>query len=239
MKTANTATEREPNSGTTPGLEGKCRRIAYYGGSFDPLHSGHLAIGNALVPQFELDAFVFIPAFHAPHKSDRKPTSGIHRYAMLAIATNADEKLSVSPMELEMPERPFTVETLERLNKLFPDTDIFFVMGADSWQDICTWRDWETVLTMANHIVITRPGFPVGFDHVTEAIRERIVDLRGSGETVSRQGPGRLNIYISDAVDLDMSASVIRKKIRENVAGWRDDVPVEVAKYIEKYELYK
>ena len=155
------------------------KRIAFYGGSFDPVHNGHLLIAQRLSALFDLDEFVFIPAFHAPHKPDRKPTSAYDRYAMLSLATRDEPQIRVSKIEIELPEKPFTVETLDGVkNKIYPDTDIFFVMGADSWMDILTWREWEKVLTMVSHIVVTRPGYEIGFDHVTDEIRERIVDTR-------------------------------------------------------------
>lgn len=212
-------------------------RIAFYGGSFDPVHRGHLAIGDALLSQFGLDEFVFIPAFHAPHKRRTKPTSAYDRYAMLCLATQGREDISVSRMEFDMPERPYSVETLGRLNEIYPNDQIFFVMGADSWMDIRTWREWEKVLSVSDHIVVTRPGYEIGFDHVTAEIRERIVDLRGGlrPETDSDVN----HIFITDAVSMDISATEIRKHIRNNDAAWRNDVPGEVAKYIEKYQIYK
>lgn len=145
----------------------------------------------------------------------------------------------VSKMELELPEKPYTVETLGRLKAEMPDSEIFFVMGADSWQDIRTWREWETVLTMSNHIVVTRPGFDVTFSHVTDEIRQRIVDLRGQDHLLSDADSGKLSIFVTDAVNLDISATEIRHKFREQDAGWRTDVTEEVAKYIEKYQIYK
>ena len=217
------------------------KKIAFYGGSFDPLHDGHLAIARALSEQFSLDEFVFVPAFHAPHKKDRKPTSAFHRFAMLALATNDLEQIEVSRIELELPERPYTVETLTRLKNELPDTEIFFVMGADSWQDILTWREWETVLTLVNVIVVTRPDYEISFAHVTDAIRERIVDLRGNlnAKTQRRKDAKDLKIYFTDKVFVDISATEIRRKIKENSDDWRKDVSDEVARYIEKYELYK
>ena len=159
------------------------KRIAFYGGSFDPLHCGHLTIARALLRVFALDEFVFIPAFHAPHKKDKRPTSAFHRFAMLALATNDEPQIKVSKMELDVPERPYSVETLTRLKNELTDTEIFFVMGADSWADITTWREWEKVLTLTNIIVVTRPDYEIGFNHVTDEIRERIVDLRKSRES--------------------------------------------------------
>jgi len=228
--------ETQPNAEVA---EPAANRIAFYGGSFDPMHSGHLEIGKAVIDQFELSEFVYVPAFHAPHKLDRKPTSAFHRFAMLSLSTINDNNLSVSAMELEMPERPFTVETLGRLINELPAAEIYFVMGADSWADICTWREWEQVLTMSNHIVVTRPGHPIKFDHVTDSIRKRIIDVRGSTSSILPRLSEETRIYLTDAVESNASASEIRKKIQRKEAGWSRDVPIEVAKYIEKYELYR
>ena len=216
------------------------KRIAFYGGSFDPLHKGHLTIARVLSEVFELDEFVFIPAFHAPHKKDKKPTSAFHRFAMLALATNDEPHIRIAKMELDVPERPYSVETLTRLKNELTDTQIFFVMGADSWQEITTWREWEKVLTLVNIIVVTRPHYEIGFNHVTDEIRERIVDLR-KPETENRseiRNP-KSKIYITDSVQIDVSATEIRQKIKENARDRHEDVPQAVAKYIEKYELYK
>ena len=110
-------------------------RIAFYGGSFDPLHLGHLAIAKRLTEVFDLDEFVFIPAFHAPHKRRLAATPAVDRYAMLALATNNEQNVSVSKIEIEVPNKPYTVETLARLNELLPDAQLFFVMGADRSAD--------------------------------------------------------------------------------------------------------
>jgi nicotinate-nucleotide adenylyltransferase len=211
------------------------KRLAFYGGSFDPVHNGHIAIARALLEQFELDEFTFIPAFHAPHKRRSWPTSEYDRYAMLCLATQKDAGLRVSKMEIDMPERPFSVETLGRLTEQFPADQIFFVMGADSWMEITAWREWEKVLASSNHIVVTRPGVAIGFDHVNEEVRGRIIDLRGSEH---RTTECERSIFFTDAVNVNISATDIRRKIRENDRAWRDDVPGEVAKYIEKYQIY-
>ncbi|HQX56654.1 MAG TPA: nicotinate-nucleotide adenylyltransferase [Pyrinomonadaceae bacterium] len=214
------------------------KRIAFYGGSFDPVHNGHLAVAQSLMVQFSLDEFVFIPAYHAPHKSRKRPTSAYDRYAMLCLATDHDERITVSKMEIEAPERPFTVETLTTLNARLSDTQIFFVMGADSWMDITTWREWESVLSLSNHIVVTRPGNKIAFDHVTDEIRKRIIDLReGANKYVASEISTR-QIYITDAVFMDISATDIRGRIHSGEPSWRNDVLPEVAKHIEKYQIY-
>jgi nicotinic acid mononucleotide adenylyltransferase len=92
---------------------------------------------------------------------------------------------------------------------------------------------------MTSHIVVTRPRFPIPFDHVTERVRERIVDLRGARNPGIREGGASAGIYITDAVKMDISASHIRDRASAGDVGWKNDVTDEVAKYIEKYELYK
>jgi nicotinate-nucleotide adenylyltransferase len=211
-------------------------KIAFYGGTFDPPHLGHMAIAHALLRQFELDEFVFVPAFHAPHKKRAAPTSAFDRYAMLSLMTAHEPRISLSKIEIEQALPSYTVETLHKLKSMLGDVQIFFVMGADSWAQIRTWREWESVLTATDQIVVTRPGFPIGVEHVTQDIRERVVDLRELGPEIS--GDGKQHIYFSDAVEVDISATQIRHMIRDGDQTWRDQVPKEVANYIEKYQIY-
>ncbi|MGI8668266.1 MAG: nicotinate-nucleotide adenylyltransferase [Aridibacter sp.] len=216
------------------------KRIAFYGGSFDPVHNGHLAIAENLTEFFELDEFVLIPAFHAPHKSRLQPTSADHRFAMLCLATDRRSQVKVSTIELEVPEKPYTIETLTKLKNDLPETEIFFVMGADSWAEITTWREWEKVLTIVNIIVVTRPNYDIEFLHVTDGIRDRILDLRDEkNELRITNYELRNGIFITDAVQMDISATRIRAMIRANEDGWKECVDKEVAKHIEKYDLYE
>jgi len=212
------------------------KRIAFYGGSFDPPHIGHLTIARKLSELFALDEFTFIPAFHAPHKKNKKPTSAFHRFAMLSLATENKGKIKVSTVELDAPERPFTYETQTKLKNDLPNTEIFFVIGADSWAEIDTWREWEKVLTLTNVIVVTRPDYEIDLSHVTKEIKVRLIDLQKN--VAQKIKNGEQKIYITDAVNLDVSATEIRRKIRAKEDDWRELVPNEVAKYIEKYELY-
>jgi nicotinate-nucleotide adenylyltransferase len=120
------------------------RRIAVYGGTFDPVHVGHAAVARSLLELFGLDELLFVPAFVAPHKRDRRVSPAFDRHAMLALATQGERRLRVSTVELSAPERPYTVETLTRFREGFGETArLFFVMGADSWEEITTWREWR------------------------------------------------------------------------------------------------
>src|SRR2546423_1337729 len=120
------------------------KRIALYGGTFDPVHVGHLSVARKLLKLFALDEVLFIPAHIAPHKRSFAVTPPLHRYAMLALATQSQEALRISSIELDAPERPYTFETLTRLQAEADEAaQLFFVMGADSWSEIATWREWE------------------------------------------------------------------------------------------------
>lgn len=214
------------------------KKIAFYGGSFDPIHCGHLTIAREITDLFGLDEFWFVPAFRAPHKMDKRVTSPFCRYAMLALATNDEPKIKISTIELNAPEKPYTFETQTKLKNEMPDAEIFFVIGADSWTEINTWREWGKVLTLTNIIVVSRPGYPIGFDHIPEEIKNRVIDLRQTKDKGQRTKDKEQNIFITDAVQLDVSATNIRRKIQDNESDWRESVPDEVTGYIEKYELY-
>lgn len=214
----------------------KIHRIAFYGGSFDPVHIGHLTIAEKLSELFRLDEFVFIPAFHAPHKLDKPVSAAIHRHAMLALATNDNPKIKISTIELDAPERPFTVETQAKIKSEFNEqADIFFVIGADSWAEIDTWREWEKILTATNIIVVTRPDYEITFSHISDEIEARITDMRSAAESETNS---KDRIYITDAVNLDVSATEIRRMVGESIDGWQKFVPKEIINYIDKYEIY-
>jgi nicotinate-nucleotide adenylyltransferase len=219
-------------------------RIALYGGTFDPVHNGHMSVARALLKLFQLDEIVFIPAHVAPHKRDQSVSPGLHRYAMLALATQGVPQMRVSTFELESPERPYTVETLSRMKQMYGDgAQLFFVMGADSWADIRTWREWERVLTLTNHIVMARPGYEQDASHVTPSIQERVVDLRGADESRIAEAVEESEtekIYVTDAVQMDISATRVRKLVSAGLLlDWPALGPQPVAEFIGKYRLYR
>lgn len=220
------------------------RRIALYGGTFDPVHTGHTSVAHALLKLFVLDELVFIPAHVAPHKRASSVTPALHRYAMLALVTQMESRMLVSTVELDAPEKPYTVETLARLKEEYgTDAQLFFVMGADSWTDIRTWREWERVLGLTNHIVMARPGYELDAAHIMPQIRERIVDLRGADEDKIARAVERIEtekIYVTDAVQMNVSATMIRELVKNGrEQEWRGLVPPPVAEFIEKYRLYR
>ncbi|MDX6268999.1 MAG: nicotinate-nucleotide adenylyltransferase [Acidobacteriota bacterium] len=220
-------------------------RIALYGGTFDPVHDGHVAVARELLKLFALDEVLFIPAHVAPHKRRNvPPASPLHRYAMLALATQGEPRFRVSTVELDAPEKPYTVETIARLKAATPDARFLFVMGADSWEEITTWREWERLLSLVSHVVVTRPGYELSTGHITAEARGRIVDLRqpdAPGDVGAIEVTGEPKIYFTDAVKMEIASSDIRRAVREAGEGQAGSirVPQPVAEYIKKYRLYR
>ena len=219
-------------------MSGK-KRIVLYGGTFDPVHLGHLAVARTISQIFEIDELLFVPAWIAPHKRSREVTPALHRYAMLALATQQDARLRISSFELETPDRSYTVETLAHFEaELGKSAELFFVMGADSWSEIQTWREWQRLLTMANHIVMTRPGYELELAGVDREVTKRIVDLRK--DHAAKPTINGKQIFFTDAVQLEISATEIRRAARQQeFQRLRELVPESVADYIVKYELYR
>jgi nicotinate-nucleotide adenylyltransferase len=220
------------------------KRIALYGGSFDPVHAGHEAVARELSKLFALDEVLFIPAHVAPHKRGRRVSSPLHRYAMLALATQGEPRFRVSTVELDAPERPFTVDTLTSLLGFYGEgARLFFVMGADSWAEITTWREWERVLTMTDQLVVTRPGYEIETAHVTEEIRGRVSDVRGASPAevaAALEASGGARIYLTDAALVEAASTDIRRAAAEGRgAELAALVAPPVADYINKYGLYR
>lgn len=213
------------------------RRIGVYGGTFDPIHSGHLEVARAVVGYLGLDELLIVPAHRPPHKTTQAISDAYHRYAMAALATMDDARLKVSTVELDAPSRPYTFETMQGLRKAFgPRTQMFFVIGADSFEEINLWREPARILDSSHLIVITRPGHSLDTSHLPARFVANLTDWRGGHKQAEApQVAGR--VYLSDLVNVDISSTEIRRKVRDG-EPIDNDVPPRVADYIRKYALY-
>src|SRR5258708_2902625 len=215
------------------------RGAAIYGGTFDPVHNGHLTVARSVAQLFALDRVFFVPACTPPHKRDAGISPAFHRFAMLALATADDAGFSISTIELDEPERPYAVDTVGRIqDRIGSDSRLFFIMGADSWAEITTWFEWEKVLRTCDQIVVTRPGY-----ELVEANGAAVSDVRGMSEeevSVLVEARTERQAFFTDAAILEISATAIRAAARTGDSEkLRESVPDAVANYIEKYELYR
>lgn len=211
------------------------RRVGIYGGTFDPVHNGHLEVARRVLEFFELDEVIFVPACAPPHKRNTRLTSAFHRFAMVALATAADRRLLISTIELDAPDRPYAVDTVARMEN--EERRLFFIIGADSWSEITTWRDWPRLIQMCDLIVVTRPGYSIepkvdNFNDVRGWEKAKALDLIAN-ETSPR-------VFITNVAMIEVAATEIRSAVvAGDFEGLKRMVPPAVAGYIEKHGLYK
>ena len=201
----------------------KRSKIGIMGGTFDPIHIGHLVIAEAVCNEFQLDRVIFIPANIPPHKQGSKVTSTLHRYIMTIAATYANPRFFVSDMEMERPGPSYTIDTMEALAKeLGPDTELYFILGADAVCDLPTWNHVERLLELCWFVGTTRPGCVSSIDAVIEQLGER----------------GKAKILRLTTPELEISSTDIRDRIRKG-RSIKYIVPEAVESYIEKEGLYR
>ncbi len=195
-------------------------RLGVMGGTFDPIHNGHLFVAEEARARFGLDRVLFIPNGAPPHKKEYGLTAAHDRYEMTRIATADNPAFTCLPLELDRPGPSYTVETLAVLHRQYPTAEFFYITGIDAIADILTWRRHEEIIRMATFIAATRPGFdPETLTHrLPPAYLQRILML---GTTA-----------------LGISSTEIRERIRRGMPT-RYLTPDGVRDYIRQHHLYE
>lgn len=192
-------------------------RFGVYGGTFNPLHTGHLIIAQEVYDQFALDRVFFVPSARPPHKHQAALIAPEHRYAMTAIATQDDLRFEVSDIELQRPGPSYSIETLREFHRRYgPDCQLFFIIGADSLVEIGTWRNPDELFALCSVVVVPRPG----------------VDLRQAAPS------WRDRALVVQSLQVDISSTDIRRRI-EAGRSIRYLVPAGVEQYIREHRLYQ
>lgn len=200
--------------------QGRGKRIGIMGGTFDPIHIGHLVTAEEARQQFSLEEIVFMPTGEPPHKSGQI-ASPDDRFHMTLVATTSHPHFWVSRLEIDAAGTDYTVDTLTALHERLPTgTAFFFITGADAVLDILTWKEPERVLELCQVIAATRPGYDLG-------------RLAGVLEGL----PRREQVHVMEVPALAVSSSMIRERLRAG-KGARYLVPDEVAALIEKTGVY-
>ncbi len=208
------------------------------GGTFDPIHFGHLRGAEEMMGILNLNRIIFVPSSRPPHKLEADITSFHHREQMIKLAIEGNVNFSYSEVENLRAGKSYSVETVEYfLNKYIKDLELYFIVGQDAFQAITTWKNWEKLLTMCNFAVMTRPGYK---DMKLEEIMPMdIASQFKYDETVDcYKVPTGYAIYFRHVSFLDISSSRIRAMAKEN-KSIRYLLPDAVRQYIFKNSLYK
>ncbi|MBF9327828.1 nicotinate-nucleotide adenylyltransferase [Mycobacteroides chelonae] len=154
-----------------PGASGSVqrRRLGVMGGTFDPIHNGHLVAASEVADRFELDEVIFVPTGQPWQKQGRKVSAAEHRYLMTVIATASNPRFTVSRADIDRGGATYTVDTLVDLRDAHPDADLYFITGADALASILSWENWEQLFTLAKFIGVSRPGYELSSDHIAHA----------------------------------------------------------------------
>ncbi len=213
--------------------------IAIFGGTFDPIHIGHLRAAKAAVRRFRLDRILFVPTGNPPHKSRDPLTPFSHRFAMVTLACAEDRRFVPSLLEAPTPDgrRHYSIHTVRAVKRtLGAKHTLFFLIGVDAFLDLPQWREYRHLLDLVNFIVVSRPGFASG------AIREVVApDLVRQGSSGVRPDTVRLRravVRVLDGVKAPVASREIREAIRtgRRISGL---VPSLVEQYILKAGLYR
>ncbi len=196
-----------------PSASGR-RRVGVMGGTFDPIHHGHLVAASEVQDVFDLDEVVFVPAGSQPFKRDREVTTAEHRYLMTVIATASNPRFTVSRVDIDRPGVTYTIDTLRDLHAQMPGDELFFITGADALNQILEWKNAEELWKLAHFVGVTRPG--------------HLLDDTGL--------PSK-GVSLLEVPALAISSTACRDRVAAGSPVWYL-VPDGVVQYIAKYKLY-
>lgn len=185
-------------------------KIGVFGGTFDPIHHGHLALARAAQKQLGLDKVLFIPAFIPPHKAG-EVTPAAYRYRMVELAVSDEPEFEISDLEFNRPEISYTADTLRQLKKIYPDAELFLIVGADCLVAMpSSWKEPEEIVKLAQLAAAKRPGF-------------KAEDFK--------------NVRWIDMPQSPLSSTAVRESLKRGENG-NQFFPAKVAQYVRKMKLY-
>ena len=199
------------------------KKVAIMGGTFDPIHYGHLVTAEAVMHEYQIDQVLFIPSGQPPHKTDTQVTSAEHRYIMTLLATETNPRFFSSRIEIDRKGYTYTIDTIRELKELYPSTEIYFITGADAFSKILTWKNPEMLLSSCHFVAATRPGY----SRAKAAPQiEAVMDRHGD------------TLHYLEVPALSISSSEIRTRVYEG-RPIKYLLPEAVENYIYKHGLYQ
>jgi nicotinate-nucleotide adenylyltransferase len=196
---------------------GERRRVGVMGGTFDPVHHGHLVAASEVQAWFGLSEVIFVPTGQPWQKTDRVVSATEHRYLMTVIATASNPRFWVSRVDIDRGGPTYTIDTLRDLHKMMPDCELYFITGADALGDIFTWRDADELFELAHFVGCTRPGYEVDVQTLGDIPEDRVT--------------------IVEIPALAISSTDCRERKAAGDPVWYL-VPDGVVQYIDKHHLY-
>ncbi len=190
-------------------------RLGVMGGTFDPVHHGHLVAASEVQARFDLDEVVFVPTGHPWQKEKRAVSPAEHRYLMTVIATASNPRFTVSRVDIDREGTTYTIDTLRDLHRQRPDAELFFITGADALAPILSWKDADELWSLAHFVGVTRPGH----------------DLSASGLPAG-------GVSLLEVPAMAISSTACRDRVSEGEPVWYL-VPDGVVQYIGKHRLYR
>ncbi len=205
-------------------MEDRRIKVGISGGTFDPIHYGHLIAAENVRERFELDKIVFIPVGLPSHKNLCSVTCAEHRFNMVKEAISTNDFFEVSSIEIEREGLTYTIDTLTELKSIYGDnTDLFFIIGADILNDILSWKDFYKIFPICEFIAVLRP------EHKKEEFENAVEFLRNAYKA---------KIHVGDIPLIEISSTFIRERIKNN-RSIKYLVPENVEAYIKYHKLYK
>lgn len=200
-------------------LKRQYKRIGISGGTFDPIHYGHLILAEQIREIMKLEKVIFIPSGNPPHKTKTKVTPAVHRFNMVKLATASNPNFEVSSIELEREGYSYTIDTLTQLKQIYgPDTSLYFMTGADVIPELVTWRNFDNIFPLCEFVAVLRPGFN------RESLLKEIEYYKKNYKAI---------IHIVDAPLIGISSTIIRERVREG-KSIKYHVPESVEEYIKQ-----
>ena len=212
-------------------------RTGVMGGTFDPVHEGHIAAAEAARRALALDRILFIPSNRPPHRAAQPRASAFHRFAMVSLAVGAHPGFLASDVELGRPGPSYTADTLRRLHEAgYEASQLFFILGTDAFAEIATWRDYPAVLDLAHFVVVARPGQALAL------MKDQLPDLVARMHRAAEGGRDEAAwpphaVLLVDAATPDVSSTGIRERAAQG-ASLAGLVAPDVERHIGRHRLY-
>ena len=220
----------------------KKARIGIFGGTFNPVHSGHLRAAEIVQKKLVLDKILFIPSYIPPHKESMDIASPSDRLKMIELACAPCPQFVPSSIEIEAQEKSYSIITLEKIEKMYPETGLFFILGIDAFLEIETWKEYEELLKRCSFIVVSRQGYRLkeAKDVLEGPYKERMYEFPESDESgeIDTDLFSSYQIFFLPIDSLNIASTEIRRRVKKGLSI-EGMVPESVEVYMRENRLYQ